>query len=612
MPPEQQSVQQPLDSCSARDSDGAAVAADIPTFFVTPETSISPTKLSPAASVKSRASTVEPSDSDSQNTAAPDEEMGPRHAQKRPSPLSPSSTKAIQATTTESESESGSRSESRRLATVIAAKSRKRPSGTGNRGMTVETETVKNLKQVPITSRDSVTSGPRARKSTDTIRAPAKPKKKRSRAANVGMNPSSKAEIFAAKVASAVDEVDNSDSETFVYESNPFRPHPHSRTSSVTSITSGPQTRGVFMPQAQTCKDLNGRTSSISGRRSMKFTQGPYTYNERHEYEAPRHKSLLADDSPFRSPRVTSKPSQASLRIPHHAAGSRTSTRPSSPRAHYQARAASLSVTGTRRSIENHMSHQWATYEDDIESGGDERVPLMISKDKHKFSRGYRYPMKNPPPASIGFAPVLVIIVITTILIFSGIGFVCAANRPLRNVEIRNVTNVLVSEREVLLDLIVSATNPNVLTITVEELDVDVFAQSSYVADPDDDDGIQPTPQDSTWHWPPKKGDPVDDSQTMLLGRVNAFESPLVFDSVVTSRNGSVSTGVIRIDRPGSGGDEGLKQWQRVRIHPFQLIVRGILKYKTPFSSKRTVPLVSSVHVDPSKKDDPPGKDGVQ
>ncbi|EHL00429.1 hypothetical protein M7I_3715 [Glarea lozoyensis 74030] len=143
------------------------------------------------------------------------------------------------------------------------------------RNMTVETEVVSSIPQVAVGTRDTMSLGGngsiRNKPSSETIR-PKKEKKKTTRKTPsvASGTASSKADIFEAKVASAVDEADSSDSEeTFVYESNPPEPvdrhkRYHSRTPSATSMASQIDQR-------------NGPRSAMEGghsvamKKSMKF-----------------------------------------------------------------------------------------------------------------------------------------------------------------------------------------------------------------------------------------------------------------------------------------------------------------------------------------------------
>ncbi|KAI7056068.1 hypothetical protein KC352_g44443, partial [Hortaea werneckii] len=137
------------------------------------------------------------------------------------------------------------------------------------------------------------------------------------------------------------------------------------------------------------------------------------------------------------------------------------------------------------------------------------------------------------------------------------------SNRPMYDVRIRRIENVLASEQEIMLDLMVGAVNPNALGITVGDMDVNVFAKSKHlgssrdqpknqrsqldsrrrnrrseslqVADPGDSNPWQDLTEQ--WHvpWrhdgdvddgtdplPPSDGDEDfgKDAQTMLLGRI--------------------------------------------------------------------------------------------
>ncbi|KAK9237871.1 vacuolar segregation subunit 7-domain-containing protein [Lipomyces kononenkoae] len=150
----------------------------------------------------------------------------------------------------ESESDSGYKSEDRpasvrKLFSTSAVSSLKNApakvgststSATGSKAMTVETETVTTVPSVSVT-----TSAQGSVKNVKShSKSSVKQKKKKSRPYPLTQG-TSKADIFAAKIASAVGDHDSSDSdETFVYESNPrdsqpgkFKP---SRSPSVTSL----------------------------------------------------------------------------------------------------------------------------------------------------------------------------------------------------------------------------------------------------------------------------------------------------------------------------------------------------------------------------------------
>jgi hypothetical protein len=205
-----------------------------------------------------------------------------------------------------------------------------------------------------------------------------------------------------------------------------------------------------------------------------------------------------------------------------------------------------------------------------------------------------------------------------------------ALNKPLLNVSIKHIQNVLASEQELMLDLDVQATNPNLFAITVSELDVNVFAKSGYA-------GVAALCQSPSSLWTARrkqlvgrsgsdyhlaggvdKGtDPIDDPkgdpQTMLLGEIFGFDSPLVFDPSPLRRKPASSVGEVRLAKPGNKTEEcGSARWERVIQHPFELHVRGVIKYQLPINSKtRSASIDSRTQVLPKDDaiDDPsPGR----
>ena len=59
----------------------------------------------------------------------------------------------------------------------------------------------------------------------------------------------------------------------------------------------------------------------------------------------------------------------------------------------------------------------------------------------------------------------------------------------------------------------------------------------------------------------------------------------------------------MRLQRPGNKTEEGgTERWENVIQHPFELIVRGILKYQLPLSSRTmTASIGASVIVHPEE-----------
>ncbi|RKF58351.1 putative phospholipid metabolism enzyme regulator [Erysiphe neolycopersici] len=165
---------------------------------------------------------------------------------------------------------SGTPSKSFKSISICKAK----PSTEGfSQNMTVETETVSSVSQISVGPAGlGIIGSLRVKPSNETIR-PKKEKKKvvRKPPSLTSGAASSKADIFEAKVASAVDEATSSDSEeTFVYESNPpesnERPRRfQSRTPSTTSMMSQIEQRNGI-------RNILDGHQIIVMKKSMKFT----------------------------------------------------------------------------------------------------------------------------------------------------------------------------------------------------------------------------------------------------------------------------------------------------------------------------------------------------
>lgn len=520
---------------------------------------------------------------------------------------------------------SGSRSASelaKRSFTSLATAKNKPPTEPP-RTMTVETETVTSMPQLLGPDRGAPgrdgNGSVRTKPSNETIR-PKKEKKKSARKApslHAG-TVTSKADLFEAKVASAVDEADSSDSdETFVYESNPPDNRPsrhHSRTPSATSLASQDQ-HGVRSKHG-----VRSGSHAIAGKKSMKFSNSAYNNhldgetgvegraNQRNTSMTPRHHhisrhgrphhtSLFDADSPFTQGSKANSPRASVNNV------SRLS-RPNSPR-----------LNNGRLPVSARKGEPFDHYDD---AADDERAPLIgsvrINRARHS---------RRPPSATLrhidfiddyeergycgryggclflGFVVVMICVGITA--------FVMALNRPLIEVSIKQIQNVLASEQELMLDLQVEAVNTNLFAITVNELDVNLFAESPYVGLGASWDakagalrwGHRQNPDNQELTWPPwhaddgvdEGTDPIDDpesgTQKMLLGRILEFDSPLVFEASPLRRTLASSVGEIRLAKPGNKTEEGgSARWERVLQHHFDLIVRGVIKYQLPLSSK--------------------------
>ena len=446
---------------------------------------------------------------------------------------------------------------------------------------------------------------------------------------------SSKADIFEARVASAVEEAHTSDSdETFVYESNPpepqRRPRHHSRTPSVTSShsTADQQRAGV----RSFGEMLDERR--VAGKRSMKFSNNPYNHEDspdskngtvrshqpRHYGKAGRggtHASMFDQDSPF---------TQASKLRGNHLLS--RSSRPNSPRSPQsvvqQNRPSALFSNGRKQETS-------FDFDGDGEGADDERTPLVGSMRTRGSGRTHRrgnsdnarsideyYGVRARSRCS-RFGGCMMGLCVLIAVVLTAVAFLIMSNRPLYDVRISEIKNVLASEQEIMLDLLVGAVNPNALGISVANMDVNVFAKSKYLGPSESWDSPNGFKEIETvdkrrrqrrrvlpdlarsertryWHKPSHGGvdegtDPPDDlekdAQTMLLGRIFHFDQGLSFEGSPIKRHHHYSTGEIRLAKPGNRTEAGgSAKWEKILQHPFELIVRGVLQYELPISSR--------------------------
>ncbi|GAM35611.1 hypothetical protein TCE0_017f04073 [Talaromyces pinophilus] len=526
---------------------------------------------------------------------------------------------------------------------------RGKPSEGSVRNMIVETETVTSIPQVSEKKR--------------TTRKPANPPG----------TASSKADIFEAKVASAIDDADVSDSdETFVYESNPPEPLPnrhryHSRTPSATSMASqaeqfasrtrlaGRDGNGVTVKRSM--KFTNNHNSnldsdlgdmdqrSVSGRGETNGHSGRHHHIGRHG-RGGAYPSLFDSDSPFPQ-------SQQQPRSPRHyiSNGFRQGRRNNTPRSHPNYR----TIGGPKS-----MSDE---YGDDFDADGadDERTPLVSSNRLSRNRNGRR-----PGSASMRqmeylehrqrncfsrYGGCVIASFLILILIGGAATFLAALMRPLLDVQVTKLSNVLASEQEIMLDVHVSAVNPNIFPISISNMDVNIFARSRYVGSdkfwrdhgphPPDFPRVERSnlrarlaqlvrlPSSSDFEVSasdlgtmdgidhgtdpiPFPDDPASDAQTMLLGRVFSFDSPVILDPSPWRRYPSESIGEIRLPKPGNKTEEGgTERWERVLQHPFELIVRGVLKYSLPLTSgERSASISARVQVLPNEDGNDDGEGG--
>ena len=538
--------------------------------------------------------------------------------------------------------------------------------------MTVETETVSAVPTVAVTTvgnnsssggvmNNNSSTSLKIKKSIDnvTINTNRPMKKKSSRLAAV-----SKAEIFAAKIASAVDEVDSSDSdETFVYESNPTNQAGSSSQTSAPGGSSGStSSNNAHRPRLQ---KRNPSTSSIplSGSAQNDGTRKSITKQQ-------DMSGMASDSSVGATVTATAPETRELLGVPNSSrdgTGSRyssqylrhTISRPTSPKRvsgggsgyvspkvasvrsntagphflrnsnsrlfydqghHYRhTHNHGMGHNGTNRgnSIKKHLQRWRGGYDeeegfedDDGEFNDDDDDYVEYTETTPLRQAGHSIRRTKKNSGLVVYSPhnyqrrsdsqlyfcrrVLWVSLGIICMLGAGfiMGFLLATSKPLHEVKLTNIFNVIMSEEVLEFDVVIEAINPGVLAISAYDVDLDIFAKSPYVRDN------------------PKKQGYEDNLQIMLLGNIRHFKAPLVFEGGFLNRVVQKSVGDVRLTNPGKNFtldqndnsnntvryndiyadpiaiddkkkgdkklDDGQLRWIRVSSHPFDLTVRGV------------------------------------
>lgn len=524
---------------------------------------------------------------------------------------------------------------------LVPAKPRVTPNDSSVQTMTVETETVASIpqttnppptKQPADPSRTDNNGTVKLRPSNETIR-PKKEKKRAKKAPSIISTggPSTKADIFEAKVASEIEGDDSDSDETFVYESNPPERRPrqtknHSRTPSATSMHSMSERRNG----ARTASLLDSHR--VRAKRSMKFASNSYAagsmdddFSERDACSQTsgrkhsQHIGMFTRGHSNQGPDQDSPYSAASRLRVSTKSDSNNSSRRQSPRSGQQ--------TPTHA---NGRSSRKGEIFDFGASGDDEHTPLLPGSLRTPRTRASRRPADtsrrhmeyydDPRRGCMSRLAGGMVMFVMGVLVLLGIsGFFFATTKPMSDVHIQQIKNVLASEAEIMLDLQVEAMNPNMGSIAVMNVDLNIFAKSRHVGDPDPSHNHTKDGVTSSWrrHRPrrpnlgirdddpsdplPGDGDGADgDGQTMLLGRIFYLDSALLFEGSPLRHEPHNATGELRVSKPGRIEENGRERWERVLPHEFELIVRGVLKYQLPLNSRvLTASVVAGVLVHP-------------
>ncbi|KAK2603688.1 Vacuolar inheritance and morphology protein [Conoideocrella luteorostrata] len=536
-----------------------------------------------------------------------------------------------------------------RQSSALSTKQAKTKPDTGStQSMTVETETVSSIPQVALTTsgKDGGGGTLRAKPSTETIK-PKKDKKRTARKQTTVSSgaASSKADNFEAKIASAVDEANTSDSEeTFVYDSNPpdnaerSNRRFHSRTPSATSMVSqaerqnlrsiygvmegsnhGPapkksmkfvNTFGGNGSDSLTPGEEDGKGSGRSAGGSTRGTVRHHHIGRRGRQTGNGHASLFDNESPF--------PNAAKSKFSSNS-NSRNPSGPPSPRTYH-------GYLNPKRSVMQ-MSSSYDL--DDTTGADDERTPLIGTLRSSRGTRGRRGPHNLRQAESQTytrrssylnrFAACLVLTMMLLLVITGAIGFMFATSQPMTGIEIVSIKNVVTSEQVLMFDLTVKAHNPNIVVVTIDHANLEIFAKSEHAGSDSDwwkypgiinEIYIRDDPQNDPPTTEPGDGDGEDDSRpNILLGRITEFDSPLSFEGSLFHQGTSSSTGEMQLPYPGNGTSGGSERWNRIYQNEFDLIVKGVVKYSLPLSAHiRSATVSGRTTVQPNSANDPSHK----
>lgn len=182
-------------------------------------------------------------------------------------------------------------------------------------------------------------------------------------------------------------------------------------------------------------------------------------------------------------------------------------------------------------------------------------------------------------------------------------GFLLATNKDLGSVSISKVIRPVVSEDELIFDIAVKAFNPGWFSISIEDVELDIFAKSGYLNT--ENSGVE----------------------TVLLGTVLQLDSPIEFKGGIINKEPVEHITQIKLMSPGKNltsivhsqvdinkelseisinenkekKPDNSDQWQVISKNPFDLIIRGVLKYHLPLSKDMKSVVVEKVsYIDPS------------
>ncbi|KAI9007967.1 hypothetical protein CLU79DRAFT_711668 [Phycomyces nitens] len=150
---------------------------------------------------------------------------------------------------------------------------------------------------------------------------------------------------------------------------------------------------------------------------------------------------------------------------------------------------------------------------------------------------------------------------------------------PLTDVEVVGISNVLGTQKELIFNLQVRARNYNWWTVQISHASFSVFASSHFFGQR---------------HSFLLKHLLLGADPAEFLGTIYQLEDPLVFEpGKIFHSTQSTAISQIQIKNPGAthGDNRGNERWSLLIRYPYELTVRGVLKY-----SLMSLPGVTQLH----------------
>jgi hypothetical protein len=357
----------------------------------------------------------------------------------------------------------------------------------------------------------------------------------------------SRADIFAAKVSSAVDAWEDTDDEDFIY-----RDRGHSRTSSGESLN-GPNPHSPFispyMPQ--------GYNYPIPSHNS-------FGYSRYGSLNRPQDYGYIPGNAPDPDDYIPRNCKNFGL----HKSGT---VRPALPDMWMRVKGEYPNYGATEYYCPDSLESPYYGHDS-------RRLPLFIK----------RRPQYEDKRRNTNTGPLWTMFIACFFLAVCFF-FYYVSTRPLQEVGIVNITSVLAADKELIFDMEVSARNFDIWDIEIIDADLDIFAIPTNVGQPADQETTKNSTESST-----------SIIRNEYLGRILYLDETLVFTGG-THRKGIVSTASsqVRLKNPGGRSDKDAQnRWSHIFRHDFALIVRGFLKYNLPFSDSNSVRVCYARQVD--------------